>query len=190
MGEHGNHHAIHNLKLCPVKGSDLNKDIGGVEGNLRVVAVDDRGQGADSALRVIDHRVHGRVANDVQVLAQLLVLLWFVRKYSRVNTTAMVCNTYFVESHQFLTIHLLGLVKGDKFDVRGRKSLVGERPLDGIQIVGTNGDQGSLTGQILVKLVLQGNERLIASLVELDTSEYGTRHVGPDLRGLLIYFSR
>jgi hypothetical protein len=97
---------------------------------------------------------------------------------------------YLVKSHQFLTVHLLGLVKGDKFDVLGRESLVGEGTLDGVQVVSTNGDQGSLTGQILMKLVLQGNERLVASFVELHTSEDGTGHKGPDLSGLLRYFSR
>lgn len=97
---------------------------------------------------------------------------------------------YLVKSHQFLTVHLLGLVKGDKFDVLGRESLVGEGALNSVQVMGTNGDQGSLTGQILMKLVLQGNERLVASLVELHTSEDGTGHEGPDSSGLLRYFSR
>lgn len=97
---------------------------------------------------------------------------------------------YLVKSHQFLTVHLLGLVKGDKFDVLGRESLVCEGALDSVQVMGTNGDQGSLTGQILMKLVLQGNERLVASLVELHTSEDGTGHERPHPSGLLRYFSR
>lgn len=75
LGEHGDHHAVHNFELCAVKSSDLNEDVGGVQGDLRAITIDNRGQRADSALRVIDHWVHRRVANNVQVLAQLLVLL-------------------------------------------------------------------------------------------------------------------
>lgn len=85
LGEHGDHHAVHNLELCAVKSSDLNEDIGGVQGDLGAITVDDRGQRADSALRVIDHWVHGRVANNVQVLAQLLVLLLFNCQYVRMT---------------------------------------------------------------------------------------------------------
>lgn len=75
---------------------------------------------------------------------------------------------YLVEGHQLLTIHLLGLVQRDKLDVLGRQSLVGERALNGVQIVGPDRDQSSLARQVLVKLVLKGDEGLIASLVELD----------------------
>jgi hypothetical protein len=83
LGEHSNHHPVDNLELCPVKSSNLNEDIRSVQGDLRVITVDDRRQRADSALRVIDHGVHRRVANDVQVLAQLLVLLLFNCQYTR-----------------------------------------------------------------------------------------------------------
>lgn len=96
---------------------------------------------------------------------------------------------YLVEVHQLLAIHLLGLVQRDKLDVLGGQSLVGEGALDGVQIVGTNRNQGALARQVLVQLILKGNEGLIASLVELDTSEDGTGHVRSDLGGLKGSFS-
>lgn len=76
MGEHSDHHSVHNLELCLIESSNLNEDVGGVHGDLRVVAVDDGRKRANSALRVVDDRVHRGVTNDVQVFAQLLVLLF------------------------------------------------------------------------------------------------------------------
>lgn len=76
MGEHGHHHSVHDLELCLVDGGDLNEDIGGVHGDLRVVTVDDGRKRANSALRVVDDGVYRRVADNMQVLAQLLVLLF------------------------------------------------------------------------------------------------------------------
>jgi hypothetical protein len=45
---------------------------------------------------------------------------------------------YLIEVHQFLSIHLLGLVQRGELDVLGRVGLIGEGTLDGIQVVGTN----------------------------------------------------
>jgi hypothetical protein len=91
---------------------------------------------------------------------------------------------YLVEGHQLLAIHLLGLVQRDELDVLGGLSFVGEGALDGVQIMGTDRDQSPLARQVLVQFILKGNERLIASLVELDTAENGTGHVRSDLGGL------
>lgn len=76
--------------------------------------------------------------------------------------------TYLVESHQFLAVHLLGLFQWDELDVLGRQSLVRERALNVVQIMSTNGNQSPLARQVLVKLVLEGDEGLVAGLVELD----------------------
>jgi len=91
---------------------------------------------------------------------------------------------YLVESHQLLAIHLLGLVQWDKLDVLRGQSLVGKGALDSVQIVGTDRDQGALARQVLVQFILKGNERVIASLVELDAPENGAGHVRPDFGGL------
>lgn len=75
LREHSDHHAVHNLELCAVQSGDLDEDVGGVEGDFGVVTVDDRGKRADGSVRIVDNRVDGRVTDDVQVFAQLLVLL-------------------------------------------------------------------------------------------------------------------
>jgi len=118
LGEHSNHHPVHNLELCAVEGCDFNENIGGVQADLGAIAVDNRGQGANIPLRVVDNWVNWRVANDGQVLAQLLVL--------------------FVEVHQFLTVHLLGLVQRSELDVLRGLCLISEGALDSIQIVRTD----------------------------------------------------
>jgi hypothetical protein len=92
--------------------------------------------------------------------------------------------TYLVEGHQFLSVHLLGLVQGSEFNILGREGLVGERALDSVEVVSTNGNQSSLTGQVLVKFILEGNEGLITGLVELDSAQDSGRDVGSDFCGL------
>jgi hypothetical protein len=91
---------------------------------------------------------------------------------------------YIVEGHQFLSVHLLGLVQGSEFDVLRREGLIGERALDSVEVVSTNGNQSSLTGQVLVKLILERNEGLITGLVELDSAKDSARDVGSDSCGL------
>lgn len=75
MREHGDHHAVHNLKFRLVSRSHFDEDVGSVHRDLGVVAVDDRRQRANGAVGVVDDRVDRGVADDVQILAQLLVLL-------------------------------------------------------------------------------------------------------------------
>lgn len=94
--------------------------------------------------------------------------------------------TYLVEGHQLLTIHLLGLVQRSELDILGWQSIVGERALDSAQVMGTNRNQGSLTGQVLVKLILKRNEGFITRLVELDSAQDGAGDVGSDSCGLSI----
>lgn len=96
---------------------------------------------------------------------------------------------YLVESHQLLAVHFFRLVEGGKFDVLRGKRLVCERSLDGVQIMGTDGNKGSLPGEVLVKLVLQGDEGFVTCLVELDIAENGTGDEGTDFHSLRLYIS-
>lgn len=89
----------------------------------------------------------------------------------------------FVKGHEALAGELLGLVQGDELEVPGRQGLVCEGALDGIQVVSSDGHECSLTGQVLVKLVLQPNEGLVSILGELNVAQDGARHVGPDSCG-------
>lgn len=182
LGEHGDHHPVHNLELRSVKGCDLNENIGGVHANLGVVTVDDRGQGADRPVRVVNHGVDRRVANDMQILAQLLV---FLSRIVRIRISLIPKTlTYLVEGHQLLAVHLLGLLQRDKLDVLGRQSLIREGTFNGVQVMGANGYKGPLTRQVLVKLILEGDEGVVAGRVELDIAQNSTRDVWSDLGGL------
>lgn len=183
MREHGHNDPVNNLNLRLVKGSDLDEDVLGVQGDLGVIAVDDRRKRADGSLGVVDHGVNGGVADDVEVLAQVLVFLLHSKHlvYSSRQTPV---GPYLVESHQLLAVHFFRLVERDKLDVLRGKGLVCERALDGVQIVGTDGNKGSLPGEILVELVLQGNEGFVTRLVEFDIAENGTGDEGADLHSL------
>ena len=97
LREHGHNNIVHNLQFCSVGSSHLNEDVGGVQRDLRVVAVDDRRHRADNPLRVVDDWVYWLIPNDVKVLPEMLVIL--------------------VELHHLLGIHLLGLVQRLEFDV-------------------------------------------------------------------------
>lgn len=65
---------------------------------------------------------------------------------------------HLVECHQFLRSVCLVLIEGCKFDVLRRKSLISEGPLEGIQIMGSNGDQLPTATDVLVQLVLEVDE--------------------------------
>ncbi|KAI5302025.1 hypothetical protein KEM55_001353, partial [Ascosphaera atra] len=147
-----------------VRGSVLEEHVGRVQADLGVVAVDDRWQRAYRSLAVVDHRVHGALPDDVQVLAEVLVL--------------------FIEGHQLLAVHALGLVQGRELDVLGRARLVREGALDGVEVMRANGDQGTLAREVLVQLVLQGDEAVIAGLVEAHVAQDGAGDVGSYLGGL------
>ena len=162
--EHGDEHVGDDAELGQIGGSDLNEDVGGVESDLGVLAVDDGREGAHHAVSVVDNRVYRSVTDDVEEATQVLVV--------------------FVEGHEFLAGHFLGLVERDKLDVLGREGFVCERTLDGVEIVSSDGDERSVTSQVLVKLVLKGDEGVIAVLGELDVAEDGAGNKRPDLEGL------
>jgi hypothetical protein len=50
----------------------------------------------------------------------------------------------------------------------------------------TNGNKCTLSSKVLMKLVLQGDEGLVASLVELHVAQDSARHEGSDFHGILL----
>jgi hypothetical protein len=91
--------------------------------------------------------------------------------------------SYIVEIHQFFSIQFACLIQWYEADVLWWKRFVRERSLNRVEVMGTNGYKSPLAGEILVKLILQGDERFIASLVESDISQNSTGNVRS-------YFSR
>lgn len=93
LREHGHNDPVNNLDLSLVKCSDFDEDVLGVQGNLGVIAVDDRRKRADGSLGVVDHWVDGRVADDVEVLAQVLVFLLYSEHLACSSRQALVGHT-------------------------------------------------------------------------------------------------
>ena len=79
-----------------------------------------------------------------------------------------------VELHHVIGLHFGRLIQRSKFDLLGRLSIVDEGRLDAVQIVRTDGDQGSITAEILMELLLEFDETLIAVRVELNVAKHGT----------------
>lgn len=75
MREHGHHDLIHDFHLRLIKCGNFDKNILGVEANFRMVTVDNGRKGTDGFVGIVDGRVDGRVANDMEVLAQVFVFL-------------------------------------------------------------------------------------------------------------------
>lgn len=165
-GEHGNHGVKDNLALGQVSSRALNEDVLGIESDLGVVAVDDGGQGQDLTVLVVDDGVDGRVTDDGQELSEMLVV--------------------FVEGHQLLAVHALLLVQGGELNLLGGQGLVGEGTLDGVEIVGSNGDQSTLPANVHVELILQVDEVLVVQLGELDIPENSGDSEGANGSGLII----
>lgn len=64
-GEHCYDHVDYDFDFSLVGGGAVDEDVFGVEGYLGMVAVYDRWHGEDGAVRVVDDRIDGRVADDV-----------------------------------------------------------------------------------------------------------------------------
>lgn len=75
LREHGDHDLIHDLHLRLIKRSNFDKDILGVQANFRMITVDNGRKRTDGSVGIVDDRVDGRVANDMEILAQVLVFL-------------------------------------------------------------------------------------------------------------------
>lgn len=73
--EHGDHDLVDNLQFRPITSSNLNEDVLCVQFDLRTITIDDRWQRADRSVRVINHRIHRRVSDDVKVSTKVFVFL-------------------------------------------------------------------------------------------------------------------
>lgn len=92
-----------------------------------------------------------------------------------------------IEFHKSLAVHFLSLVKRDKFNIFRLLSVIDEGALDSVQIVGTHGDQSSLSTDVLVELVLEINEAVVSVLVEGDTPQDSADNERSDLLSLFFH---
>ena len=83
LGEHGRDHIHNDVKLGLVRRGDVDEDVPSAQGNLAVFRIDDRWHREDAVLRVVDDRIHRRIADDVQVPRKVLLSLF--RRYVRLT---------------------------------------------------------------------------------------------------------
>ena len=148
LAEHGDQDVIADLGFCLVGCGDINEDVSSLQGNFRMVGIDDWRHGADCGICVEDHRIDGRVSNNMEVARQVLVLL--------------------IETHDFVAVHRFCLVQGRKVDLLWSKRLIGKGSLDRIEIMSANGDQRPLSCKVLVQFILQIDKGIVSRLCEFD----------------------
>lgn len=95
-----------------------------------------------------------------------------------------------VEAHHFGSSHDCGLVERGEGDVVGRAGLVGEGAFDSVKVVGADGDEGTLPRQVLVQLVLQRDEAVVALRGEGDPTQHGGAEVRPHARRVRVHDGR
>ena len=77
-------------------------------------------------------------------------------------------------SEQLVRIGLFLLVQGHELDILRSKSFIGERTFDGIQIVSSEAHKSPSSAQVVMKLVLEIDEAVVALLSEGHTSQDST----------------
>lgn len=85
--EHSDHDLVDNLQFCPVKSCNLNEDVLCVQCNLRMISIDNRWQRADGSVRVVNHRIHRRVSDDVKVSTKVFIFLKIDQHVSEYRTS-------------------------------------------------------------------------------------------------------
>lgn len=91
---------------------------------------------------------------------------------------------YFVELHEFFGVHDFLLVEGCEQNLLRLERLVGEGALDGVEVVSAHRHESAVAAEVLVELVLERDEGLVAFGGESDTAEDTAGDVGSDFGGL------
>jgi len=85
-----------------------------------------------------------------------------------------------VKGHELLCVHVLLLVQWSKLNILGCQSLIGERALDSVEIMGSNCNKSTLPANVHVELILQIDKVLVVEFRELDIPENGADNEGTD----------
>ena len=92
--------------------------------------------------------------------------------------------THLIHCHELLRCIFFVLSQRNEFDILWRSGLISERSLDSVQIMGTDGYELSSSTEILMKFVLQINERRVGPFSERNTAQNRARKVRPNLLSL------
>ena len=162
LAEHGDEGVEDDLGLGEVCAGALDEDVLRLEADLGVVAVDDGRHGEDHALRVPDDGVRKGVPDDVEVLLQVAVLREELHHLRRAHLLGLIyglvsasCKLNEIEKIvQKKCHHTTYLVQRLESDVLRWVGRVGEGAGQRVQVVGADGDEGALPGEVLVQLIL------------------------------------
>ena len=79
---------------------------------------------------------------------------------------------YLINIHKFGCIHAFSLVQRREDNILWFSGVVKKGSLDGVIIMGPNGDQCSFSADVLMQFVLEVNETIIGILIELYVSQH------------------
>lgn len=154
LREHTHDCVQHNLGLRQIGGCAFDQYISRVQRNLRMVTIDYGRQRQHHIVGIVNHRIHGRITNDGQILFQL--------RMRRIKV------------HQLNGGHALRLVERHESNVFGREGSIPKRSTYRIQIVRSDRDQRSLAANVLMEFVLQINETVVGRLRKGDVTQHST----------------
>lgn len=137
-----------NLKLVEVSAGHLNEDVLRVEGDLGCLTVDDGRKREHLAGSIVEDGIAWLILDDVEILLKLLVIL---KNLEELNCVQGLC-----------------LLESAEDDVLWSSSLIGDRSMDLIIVVGAHRAESPSAADILMKLVLQVNEGVVRLRVKLD----------------------
>ena len=130
-----------------------------------MVAVDEGRQGQHRLVGVGNQGEHRGISDDIHIFFHVFILS--------------------VKFGNFMAVHTFFLIQRFKsYFLRGQR-VINEGALDGVEVMGANGHQGSAATHVLVKLILRVNEGFIVLLIERHVSQDTAHHKGADLSSVL-----
>ena len=72
------------------------------------------------------------------------------------------------------------MVERFEFDQLWRESVIGERALDGVEVMSPDSDKSPLPSKVLVQFILNINETGVAFTCELNIAEHSGQRIGTD----------
>ena len=134
LTELGSNHSQANLSLLDVGASDLDENVASVECDLCLIRVDDRRQGQNLSVLVVEDGVLVEWLKNWQELLHFDVIL--------------------EDGEELVRVHLAVLLQSLENDFARRKRLVSNRSSELVQIMGTHGGKGSSAADVLMKFIL------------------------------------
>lgn len=165
--ELSSHNSETNLSLLEISSSDFNKDVLSIASDLGCVRVDERRERKYLSVCIEEYGEFIVTIEDREELLHYVISL--------------------VELTKLFSGHAFSLLECLEFNFSRRESFVGDRSLNFIQIVSSHGSKLASSADILMKLVLEINERVVRSKSEVDVTEDASNNVRADRLSFRLY---